>query len=185
MLVFTTSLALAQENATQQQIEKLSGQLQDLLETQARDGKRLDALEKKISDLAEKVNTPQVNDSASRDELKALAGQVQEIEQKRKADRELILKEIDKASRSAAGTPTRVKNTTPAPAPPEDPTPAGPQKGYYYTVRPGDSLGAIVKAYRDQGVKVTKAQIIAANPKMNPEVLIADKKIFIPDPNAK
>jgi LysM repeat protein len=34
-------------------------------------------------------------------------------------------------------------------------------------------------------VKVTTAQIIAANPKMNPNVLIPGKKIFIPDPAAK
>ena len=31
----------------------------------------------------------------------------------------------------------------------------------------------------------TKAQIIAANPKMNPNVLIPGKKIFIPDAAAK
>jgi len=185
MLVFITSLLRAADDATQQQIEKLSGQIQDLLETQARDGKRLDALDKKINELADKVNVPQVNDSASRDDLKKLAEQVQEIEQKRKADRELIIKEIDKLSRVAASTPTRTKPPTTTSNPPEDLTPAGPQKGYYHTVEAGENLGAIAKAYRDQGVKVTKAQIIAANPKINPDVLIVGKKIFIPDPNAK
>lgn len=186
MLVFTTSLALAQENATQQQIEKLSGQIQDLLEAQAQQGKRLDALDKKINDLAEKVNTPQVSDSASRDDLKKLAEQVQEIEQKRKADRELILKEIDKLGRVAAGTPTRVKNTTSTTTKPtDDSAPAGPQKGHPYTVQPGDSLGAIAKAYRDQGVKVTTKDILNANPGLDPTKLYVGKKIFIPDPDAK
>jgi len=35
------------------------------------------------------------------------------------------------------------------------------------------------------GVKVKTAQIIAANPKMNPNSPIAGQKLFIPDPNAK
>jgi LysM repeat protein len=32
---------------------------------------------------------------------------------------------------------------------------------------------------------VTKAQIIAANPGLDPNKLYVGKKIFIPDPNAK
>ena len=68
-----------------------------------------------------------------------------------------------------------------------DPSPAPPQNqnGYEYEVKPGDTLGLIIKAYRDKGVKVTLAQIKAANPKMNPEVLIPGHKIFIPDTSAK
>jgi Tfp pilus assembly protein FimV len=64
-------------------------------------------------------------------------------------------------------------------------TPAVPQKGYDYTIEPGDTISAIVKAYRARGVQVTTTQIIAANPKINPNALIVGKKIFIPDANAK
>jgi LysM repeat protein len=60
-----------------------------------------------------------------------------------------------------------------------------PQKGYDYVVKPGDTLALIAQAYRDQGVKVTRAQIRAANPKINFDVLLPGKKIFIPDANAK
>ena len=60
-----------------------------------------------------------------------------------------------------------------------------PTKGYEYEIKPGDTLHLIAKAYRDQGVKVTTTEIIAANPKMNPNVLIPGKKIFIPDASAK
>jgi LysM repeat protein len=190
-LVFTASLAFAQDTATQQQLDKLSGQIQDLLDAQAQQGKRIDALEKEIGELGDKVNTPPVNDSASRDDLKKLAEQVQEIDQKRQDDRDLILKQIENLGKAAALAPPSHK-----PKPSTDTTttdgdnsatPAGPKNGYYYTIKDGDTLGAIAKAYRDsdQHVRVTKAQIIAANPKMNPDVLIPGKKIFIPDPNAK
>jgi LysM repeat protein len=191
ILVFTASVAGAQDAATQQQLDKLSGQIQDLLEAQAQNGKRIDALEKEIGDLRDKVNTPQVSDSASRDDLKKLAEQVQEIDQKRQDDRDLILKEIEKLGKAAALAPMptshRSSVTPKATADDTTTTAAGPKSGYYYTIKDGDTLGLIAKAYRDsdQHVKVTKAQIIAANPGLDPNKLYVGKKIFIPDPNAK
>ena len=186
VLVFTFAAFTlrAQDPATQQQMDKLSGQIQDLLEAQAQTGKRLDAIEREIRDLRDKVNAPQVNDYANRSDLKSLANQVQEIDRKRQDDRELILKQIEKLGKVAAEAPVHIKPATPTPKV-EDPTPATPQKGYDYVIAPGDTLGAIVKAYRAQGVKVTRSQIIAANPKINPDVLISGRKIFIPDANAK
>ena len=189
VLVFTVSLAHAQDAATQQQIDKLSGQIQDLLAAQEQQGKKLDALEKEISELRDKVNTPAVSTSASADDLKNLAGKVQEIDKKRQDDRELILKQLELLGNAGGGKaphhpPKPVVDTTPAGA--DNPaTPAVPQKGYDYTIAPGDTLSAIAKAYRAQGVKVTTAQIIAANPKLNPNALVAGKKIFIPDAAAK
>jgi LysM repeat protein len=179
--------AFAQDAATQQQIDKLSGQIQDLMEGQAQQGKRIDALLKEVNDLHEKVNTPTVKeDNASRADLKKLAEQLQEVDHKRAADRELILDNINKLAKVAAGAPvTPRRNTTPKAT--EDPgTPAGtPQVGHEYKVQAGDSLGLIVKAYRDQGVKVTTAQVLKANPGLDPNKLYVGKVIFIPDPAAK
>ena len=190
ILILTVSLARAQDAGTQQQIDKLSGQIQDILAAQEQQGKQLAALQKQISDLGDKVNTPAVSSAASTDDLKALATQVQEIDKKRQDDRELILKEIEKLGKVSGGTTTSHKSkpapdTTTAAGGDNTAVPAVPQKGYEYTIAPGDTVSAIAKAYRAQGVKVTTAQIIAANPKMNPNSLIAGKKIFIPDANAK
>jgi LysM repeat protein len=186
LVVLTLSNAFGQD-ATQQQIDKLSGQIQDLLAAQERQTKQITALEKEISELREKVSAPQVSDSASREDLKNLAEKVQEIDKKRADDRQLILKEIKKLSDVAAGG-----GTTPSHKPtikPDDDsgpaTPATPQKGYYYTVQAGDTLAAIAKAYREQGVKVTTTQILKANPNLDANKLYTGKKIFIPDPNAK
>ena len=182
IFTFTASLAFAQDAATQQQIDKLSGQIQDLLEAQAVQAKRLDALEKEIGDLRDKAGQPAAGDSASADDLKKLAAQVQEIDKKRQDDNELIIKQIEKLGKMGAGT-TRpkpvVSNDTPLP------TPGGKQKGYDYEIHAGDTLSAIAKAYRDQGVKVTTTQILAANPGLTPNNMKVGQKIFIPDPNAK
>ena len=190
-MFFTLSLAAAQDAGTQQQIDKLSGQIQDLLAAQEQQAKRLDALAKDLSELRDKVNTPQVNDSASRSDLKELAAKVQEIDRKRQEDRELILKEIDKLAKVAAAAPVAIKPRTSAKAAPTEdsvptpPAPATPQKGYEYVVQKGDTLGTIAKAYREQGVKVTSSQILKANPGLDANKVYVGRKIFIPDPNAK
>ncbi len=186
LVVFTTATVFGQESATQQQLDKLSGQIQDLLEAQAQQGKRLDAMAKEIGELREKVNAPKTEDNASASDLKALAQKVQEVDKKRQKDNEAISQQIEKLGRVIAGAP--VKNRTPAVTPKnsdDTATTDTAQKGHYHKVEAGESLGAIAKAYRDAGVKVTRAQIMAANPKMNPEVLIVGQKIFIPDPSAK
>lgn len=190
MAVLTASLAAAQDSATQQQIDKLSGQIQDLTDTIETQRKQIDALEREIADLRDKVNTPVVNDYANRSELKALADQVQEVDRKRKEDSDLIAQQIQNLVKAAAMAPPepparRASNPINIPKDEEPTTPAIPQKGYEYEVKPGDNLGLIIKAYREKGVKVTLSQIKAANPKMNPNVLIPGKKIFIPDANAK
>lgn len=184
ILTFTVCAARGQDAATQQQIDKLSGQIQDLTEAQAAQNKKLDALEKSIGELREKLNQPAAPDSASAEELKKLAAQVQEIDKKRQDDNKQFLKAIDQITKASGSapvhrvTPTVSTNDTNA-------TATVPQKGYDYKIAANDTVSGIAKAYRAQGVKVTMDQILAANPGLNPNNLIVGKKIFIPDPNAK
>ena len=66
LLVFTLAVGVArgQDSGTQQQIDKLSGQIQDILAAQEQQSKQLAALQKQLSDLSDKVNAPAVSDSA-------------------------------------------------------------------------------------------------------------------------
>jgi LysM repeat protein len=189
IFAFTVCLARGQDTATQQQIDELSGRIQSILEAQEAQTKRLDALEKEISDLRDKLNQPAAaSDSASADDLKKLAAQVQEIDKKRQADNEQIMKTLEKLAKGSGGSTGHKPTTTSTTTTSSDTTTAnagGPQKGYEYTIAAGDTVAAIAKAYRAQGVKVTSTQILAANPGLNPNSLIVGKKIFIPDPNAK
>ena len=189
VLICTITLARAQDAATQQQIDKLYGQIQDMQAAQELQAKRLDALEKQISDLTDKVNSPAASTGASAEDLKSLATQVQEIDKKRQDDRDLILKQIKSLGEVSGGAPPSHKSKpvadTTAAGGDNSTAPGVPQKGYEHVVESGETLSAIAKAYRAQGVKVTTAQIIAANPKINPNSLIAGKKIFIPDAAAK
>jgi len=184
IFVFTASLARAQDDATQQQIDKLSGQVQDLLDAQAAQGKRIDALEKQIADLGDKLSQPAASDSASTDDLKKLAEQVQEIDQKRQDDNQKILDALEKLGKGGSVSTSHKSPAVPATTT-TDSTSAVPQKGYDYEIKSGDTIAAVAKAYRAQGVKVTTEQILAANPGLNPKNLTVGKKIFIPDANVK
>lgn len=191
MLVLTLAAgtAPAQDAATQQQIDKLTGQLQDIIDAQAKQGERLEAMEHEISDLRDKVNTPVVNDRASAEDLKDLAQKVREIDQKQQDDKELILGKIEEIGKiAAAGGGTHVHKSAVAPKEtPDETTPdtAEPQKGHEYKVQPGDNLSAIIKAFREKGVKVTLSQVLKANPGLSANTVYVGKTIFIPDPDAK
>ena len=183
ILGISLAAARAQDDATQQQINKLSGQIQDLLDAQAVQAKRITALEKEISELRDKSSQPAAADTANADDLKKLADQVREIDRKRQEDRELILKEIGKLGKvggSSSGrksTPSVTTNTATAGS-----SAGGKENGYEYKVAERDTLSIIAKAYRDQGIKVTADQILKANPGLNPNSLKVGQKIFIPAP---
>jgi LysM repeat protein len=162
--------AQAQDAATQQQIDKLNGQVQDLLDAQAVQAKRIVALEKEIAGLGDRVN---------QDDLKKLTDQVREIDKKRQEDNTRVLKELERLGKALGVSQPGRKTTPNVPTT----TPAGSQqKGYDYNIRSGDTLSAIVKAYRDQGIKVTTDQILKANPGLNPGDMKIGQKIFIPAP---
>jgi phage tail protein X/cell division protein FtsL len=198
LAVFAATAAWGQDSATQQQIDQLRGKIQDQADAIDAQNKVIMQLKKDVAELRDKVNAPQVNNSASADDLKSLAQQVQEIDKKRQSDRETILKEIEKlgsATGSGSGSGSGRGRRTVAPTTNTGGdegsgsgtgtgTTATPPKGYYYQIQQGDMLSAIAKAYRDKGVKVTTSQILKANPGLDANKLIAGKKILIPDPNA-
>ena len=183
ILGISLAAARAQDDATQQQINKLSGQIQDLLDAQAVQAKRITALEKEISELRDKSSQPGATDTANADDLKKLAEQVQELAKKQQADNDLILKEIGKlgkvggSSLGRRSTPNVTTNTATGGS-----TTGGKENGYEYKVAERDTLSIIAKAYRDQGIKVTADQILKANPGLNPNSLKVGQKIFIPAP---
>jgi LysM repeat protein len=183
LLVFTFAVGLvhAQDAGTQQQIDQLRGQLQDLIEAQSLQAKRLAVLEKEITELRDKSSG---GAGASQEDLQKLADQVQEIDKKRQEDRALILKEIEKLGKIGSGSGSGRKPPVVSTTTVENPTATGggPQKGYEYKIAPGDTFSIIAKAYSDQGIKVTAMQIQKANPGVDPKNLKVGQKIFIPAP---
>jgi len=181
-LVAAPVIAPAQDAAVEERLSSLSAQIDVLKEAKELQNKRIEALEKQVSDLQSKVSQPQ-GDYASTDELKKLAEAIKEVDKKRQADSENVADQLEKLRKAllnnggGAGGGRR-SSVTPPPETAKTFDPATPHMEY--KVQSGDSLSAIVKAYRDKGVKITLSQVLAANPGLKPENMKVGQTIIIP-----
>jgi regulator of replication initiation timing len=87
----------------------------------------------------------------------------------------------DKAPTASANSSTAGATAT-TPSTDESGPAAKPQKGYWHEVAFGETLTMICSAYRDNGVKVTVAEVRKANGLTEKSQLKAGQKLFIPQP---
>ena len=179
-LLAAPAISPAQDAATEERLNKLSAQIDVLIEAKDAQNKKIDDLQSQIRDLQNQVSKPSGN-YASAEDLKQVADAVKEVDKKRVDDNQRVLNELEKLGKTLGGGGSR------RPAPPKlDATPgpdANPNAPHFeYQVQSGDTLGAIVKAYRDKNIKITLPQILAANPGLKPENMKVGQKIIIPAP---
>ena len=195
MLCATAALR-AQTPATSQEVEedlkRLKAVVDDLHDAQDAQSKTISALRKEVSDLREQASKPTGN-YASQEDLKRLADAVEEIDKKRQADKELILKKLSDLGKTLTATPvppphrekpSKSAATESTSGGNEPTTSSGAhdnETGYEYVVKSGDTFSVIAQAYREKGVKVTSEQIAKANPKVNPGKLRVGQKLWIPE----
>lgn len=168
----------AQDAATQERLDKLSGQIEDIIASQRAQQKQMDALAKEIAGLREQVGK-HTGDYATREDAQRLAAEINKVDRARMEDSERVAEKLEKIRLSISGalTPPKPK----AAGGPAAPRPAN-EKGYSYVVKPNDTLSAIVQAYRENNVKVTVDQVLKANPGLKPERLKVGDEIWIPAP---
>lgn len=168
---------MAQDAATEEKLNKILGQFEDIIAAQKAQQKQLAELSAEISSVRERATRP--NEAyATQDDLRKLADAVRDIDRKRIDDSEKIEKqllELGKTLTAAARKPVREPDPEPA-------RPALPDKGYEYVVQSGDTISLIVQAYRDKNIKITIDQVLKANPGLNPNKMKVGQKIFIPAP---
>ena len=181
-LFATPALVRAQDAATEERLNKLTAQIQDLVEQQAAQGKRIEDLRKDLQSIHQEQQNKPVANYASQEDVKELAAKLKEVDRKRQEDNDRILDELKKLGRNlskASGT----KPVTPKISDETSPkTPATPEKGFEHVVKSGQTLSAIIQAYKEQNVKVTMKQVLDANPGLKPEKMFVGQKIFIPAP---
>lgn len=138
-------------------------------------------------------------DNASREELRKVVEQIQEVDKRRAADGKYVhdqLEEIAKLASKPLVLPP-VEDARPPKARP-DPSarkPAGdsaakpvedgpelPAEYYEHVVSEGENLGAIIAAYnKEHGLKVRQAHVLKANPKLkDPRKMFVGMKLKIP-----
>ena len=186
LILLTVFLAVpmllrGQDAATEEQLNKLRGELSALQTSNVDLQKRLADVMKELQDVREQAAKPAGN-YASADDLKQLAEKVREVDRKRAEDRELILDEIKKLGKVISSGAGRTVKRQDDPPKGNTEAPAVSDKGYEYVIQSGDTLSTVVAEYRKQGVKVTVDQVLKANPTLKPESLKVGQKVFIPAP---
>jgi nucleoid-associated protein YgaU len=183
-LMAAPAVLRGQDAAVEERLNKMSAQIQDLIDARDAQNKRIEDLARQLRAFQDQQGKP-AGDYATQDDLKQLAAKLQEIDDKRQQDNEHILKEIEKLGKSLsvpAATP-RSSRSGAAGAPADAGAAPPPDKGHFeYTIHEGDTLSAIARAYTDQGIKVTTDQILKANPGLKERNLRVGQKIIIPNP---
>jgi LysM repeat protein len=175
--------ARAQDAATQERLDKLSGRIEDLTAAQEALRKQVSELSRELEGVREQSSKPSASYARTED-LNRLAEAIKEVDRKRIDDAEKVHTELVKL-RKVLEAPLSQPKKGPAVAPKQTTSTTGPttpEKGFDYVVQSGDTLDAIALAYREKNIKVTVAQILKANPGLKAERLKVGQKIFIPAP---
>jgi LysM repeat protein len=172
-------LLRAQDAATEERFAKLAGRIDDLQAGQEALRRQIEALSRENASLRDQLNRPSGN-YATAEDLKRVAEAVKEVDRKRLEDAERIHNDLLRLGQKLTATPAAPPSHRPAPPPDDKPGP--PEKGYEYVVKKGDTLSSIVQAYRENNIKITKEQVLKANPKLKPEKMYVGQKIWIPAP---
>jgi LysM repeat protein len=155
----------------------LSAQLDDLLLAKKAQQKQVADLAKAIEGLRQQLKPPD-GSYASQEDLTRLVDATRQLDQARLKDDEQIHTELVTFSNMLI-TPPAVGATYVASG-----APSASKNGHEYTIKSGDTLSGIARAYREKNINVSVDQILKANPGLRPERLRPGQKILIPVPIA-
>ncbi len=169
----------AQDAATQERLDKLSGRIEDLTAAQEALKKQISELSRELESVRDQSGKPNTS-YASKEELNRLAEAIKEVDRKRMEDAEKVRTDLLKLRKALEMPAPSLKQKATA-LPKEKPAPekpAGNEKVFEYVIQSGDTLDAVVQAYKEKNIKVTLAQILAANPGLKAERLRVGQKIL-------
>lgn len=181
--LFSIPAARGEDAATEERLNRLSGQIEDLIAGQKAQQKQISELMREVEAVREASAKPAGNFAAQED-VKRLAEAVKEVDRKRVDDAEKTRTEL-LALRKVLETPmvNNSKRTPPSDRIREsDKESRSNEKVFEYVIKQGDTLSVIVQAYAKENIKVTTDQIVKANPGLNPNKLRPGQKIVIPAP---
>jgi septal ring factor EnvC (AmiA/AmiB activator) len=181
----TTPCLRAQDAATQERMDKMAGQIANLMENQDALRKKVEDLEKAIEHLRAQMDKPSGN-YASQDYVQKLFESVKDLDRKRIEDNEKLKADmkLEFGNLRKLITTTTPRTPPPATAVADDrkkPGTGADGKYYEHIVKEGELLSTIVKAYRDdKKTTATLDQVLKVNPGLKPDKIYAGQKILIP-----
>ncbi len=210
--VASQAALIAERQEQREKMESLSAKIDDLWSAQTAQQKRLSGLAEEVSRVRMEADRGS-SKQATREELQKLSETVRqaikELDERREADRKLILEEIRKLAKLPVAVPHsplggesrnggRIEkgpgpgSTEKSPLVEEPKARNASAEGYEYEVKKDETLSKILHAYnevfkQDGKRTVTLKQILdlEQNKHIKPNALRVGQKIFIPDPPKK
>jgi LysM repeat protein len=181
-----------------EEFKRLAGDVADLRDANRAQQTRIAALQKEVDNLrsalreSQERSTSKMGDFATREDLKKIVEQIKEMDERRDADKKLILDEFENLAKALAQTAKAPKRREPENEV-KNSEPEKPIEGTFleYVVQPGDgSLSEILSKYNAELQKqgrpsVSLRQIAQANPKLKPDRIYVGQKIQLPVPDKK
>ncbi len=202
--------AAAEREQAEERHRTLTKRLDGIEESIAAFQKNVTALRDEVRRLKDELDRSKSKNegAATQESIKYLAEKIEEVDKKRLADSERMVKEFDKLRKfileslsgprgtplpPAEANPSRTNRvgtprTNPGGSPRSNPggspraDTGGKQTGWDYTIREKDTLAGILIALRKEGKNVTQKQIEQANEGVNWNKLKIGQVIFIPAP---
>ena len=178
--------ARAQDAATEERLNKLSGRLDDLSERQEALNKSIQALSRDIRSLQEQAGKQPAGNYASEEDAKRLKSAIEEVDRKRLQDAETVKAQLEGLRKALLNAPlpkSRTPTSTPVPENPHT-SKGGDETGFEYIIKAGDNPSTIIQALKSQNppIKISLDALLKANPGLKPDKLKVGQKIFIPSP---
>lgn len=176
--------AYAARQQEEERWRKMSAQVEEFTSTQEALRKRISALEEENRSLrAEiaKAGNAGVSSEEFQRVIKQITDKIKEVDDKRVQDNKTLLEQVQRLIKDLKPTTvTPTPTPTPGTSRSSDPLPPT-QKGYPYTVQSGQTLSAIINAFKEQGVNTSLDAILKANPGLKPRNMQVGQEIFIPE----
>jgi len=176
--------AYAARQQEEERWRRLSAQMDEMEKTQEVLRKRIAALEDENRTLRADLTkccgsgvTPEEFQRVTRE----LSEKLKEVDNQRVQDNKAVIEQVRQAIRDlkpSAPPPSSSNRGLPGP---EDPLP-GTGEFYTHVIQEGQTISAVVQAFRAQGVNTSIKAVLDANPKVDPNRLKVGQKILIPKP---
>lgn len=172
--------AYAQREQEEQRWKKLSAQMEEMLASQEAMRRRIQSLEEENRRLTKKLNesgSSAVSPAQLNNVVKEMEDRIRKVDDARVTDHQKLTKSVND---SIDKLESLLKNQPRPAASGSASTSSG--TFYTHTIQSGQTISAVAAAFRKQGVKVYDADIIAANPGIDPTKLQVGQQIKIPKP---
>ena len=188
--------AAAEREQAEERHRTLTKRLDGIEESFAALQKNVTALRDEVRRLKDDLDRSKSRNegTATQESIKYLAEKIEEVDKKRMADNEKMLKNLEKFRKSLLDSPGDSR-TGPSPPSGGNPpkggnaggtaktNPDGKQTGYLYKIKANDTLAGILAVLRrEKGIVLTQKQMDEANPGVNWNKLKIGQEIFIPAP---